>query len=188
MDEIREKHENQEQQLVLDLIGGSEVAFCKLYAIYKDRVIRFSVRFVKSHEIAEDIYHDTFAHIWLTRDTLDVNRKFSTYIYTIVKNKLVDALRKRFRDQQFRENILSESDYIGNSTLDGILTTDFFSIYDKALEKLTPQQRKVFAMSRDEYKSHKEIADHLEVSVDTVKKHISNTLSVVRDYFERHFK
>lgn len=188
MNKMSGELENEEQYLVRALIDGSELAFCKLYAIYKERVINFSIRFVKSREVAEDIYHDTFAHIWITRDSLDISKKFSTYIFTIVKNKLIDSLRKQFQDRHFRDNILSDYDFVSNSTLDGVLTTDFYALYNKALDKLTPQQRKVFLMSREEYKSHKEIAEQLEVSIDTVKKHMTNTLSVVRGYLEKHLR
>lgn len=45
---------NDERSLVLRLIDGNEDAFCELYAAYKNRLIYFAMRFLKSREYAED--------------------------------------------------------------------------------------------------------------------------------------
>mgnify|MGYP000910713517 CR=1 FL=1 len=50
-----------ERSLVLRLIEGEEDAFCELYAAYKNRLIYFAMRFLKSREYAEDIFQDAFA-------------------------------------------------------------------------------------------------------------------------------
>ena len=44
-----------EREVVLRLIDGDEEAFCELYAAYKNRLLYFALKFVKSHEFAEDI-------------------------------------------------------------------------------------------------------------------------------------
>lgn len=45
-----------ERSLVLRLIDGDEDAFCELYASYKNRLIYFAMRFLKSREYAEDVF------------------------------------------------------------------------------------------------------------------------------------
>ena len=49
-----------ERELVLRLIDGDEDAFCELYAAYKNRLLYFAMKFVKSREFAEDIFKDAF--------------------------------------------------------------------------------------------------------------------------------
>lgn len=49
-----------ERSLVLRLIEGEEDAFCELYAAYKNRLIYFAMRFLKSREYAEDIFQDAY--------------------------------------------------------------------------------------------------------------------------------
>ena len=56
-----------ERSLVLRLIEGDEDAFCELYAAYKNRLIYFAMRFLKSREYAEDIFQDAFAVVWQGR-------------------------------------------------------------------------------------------------------------------------
>ena len=52
---------NDERSLVLRLIDGNEDAFCELYAAYKNRLIYFAMRFLKSREYAEDVFQDYLA-------------------------------------------------------------------------------------------------------------------------------
>ena len=47
-----------ERRLVADLLEGDESAFCELYALYKDRLMWFSLKFLKSRDMAEDVFQD----------------------------------------------------------------------------------------------------------------------------------
>ena len=63
---------------------------------------------------------------------------------------------------------------------------DLKDVLSRALEQLTPRQREVFNMSRDLQMSHKEIAEALGVSVNTVQEHISVSLKVIRAYLSKY--
>ena len=135
-----------ERELVLRLIDGDEDAFCELYAAYKNRLLYFAMKFVKSREFAEDIFQDAFTVVWQSRRFINPDASFSSYLYTIVRNRILS----------------------------------------RALEQLTPRQREVFNMSRDLQMSHKEIAEALGVSVNTVQEHISVSLKVIRAYLTKY--
>ena len=79
--------------MVLRLIEGEEDAFCELYAAYKNRLIYFAMRFLKSREYAEDIFQEVFLRYfrsapvfseeehrraWLIRVTVNCAKKFWT--------------------------------------------------------------------------------------------------------------
>ncbi|MDR2947707.1 MAG: sigma-70 family RNA polymerase sigma factor, partial [Prevotella sp.] len=143
-----------EKILVTRLINGNESAFCKLYALYKNRLICFAMKFVKSRELAEDIFQDTFTAIWQNREFLDPELPFSSYVYTITKNRLLNLLHNIERDQKLKNHLLSGAIDFSNETENSILSTDLSQLLDRALQLLTPQQRRVFEMSRTEMKSH----------------------------------
>lgn len=65
-----------ERSLVIRLIAGDEDAFCELYAAYKNRLIYFAMRFLKSREYAEDIFQDAFTTIWESRRFINPNTSF----------------------------------------------------------------------------------------------------------------
>uniref|UniRef100_UPI004028407E RNA polymerase sigma factor n=1 Tax=Parabacteroides distasonis TaxID=823 RepID=UPI004028407E len=68
-----------ERRLVADLLEGDESAFCELYALYKDRLMWFSLKFLKSRDMAEDVFQDAFASIWQNRRFLNPNVPFGPY-------------------------------------------------------------------------------------------------------------
>lgn len=65
-----------ERSLVLRLIDGDEDAFCELYASYKNRLIYFAMRFLKSREYAEDVFQDAFTVIWQGRRFINPDTSF----------------------------------------------------------------------------------------------------------------
>lgn len=175
-----------ERELVLRLIDGDEEAFCELYAAYKNRLLNFALKFVKSREFAEDIFQDAFTVVWQTRRFINPEASFPSYLYTITRNRILNQLRDMANEDQLKEQILSQAIDSTDETNNHILLSDLKEIIGRALEQLTPRQREVFKMSRELQMSHKEIAEALGVSVHTVQEHISVSLKVIRSYLTKY--
>ena len=174
-----------ERSLVIRLIAGDEDAFCELYAAYKNRLIYFAMRFLKSREYAEDIFQDAFT-IWESRRFINPNTSFSSYLYTIMRNRILNHLRELASEDRLKEQILSQAIDYSNETNNEIIANDLQRLISHALEQLTSRQREIFEMSREKQMSHKEIAEALEISVNTVQEHISSSLRSLRTYLEKH--
>jgi RNA polymerase sigma-70 factor (ECF subfamily) len=99
----------EEHELVLRLIDGDEDAFCELYSAYKERLIYFALRFVKSKDYAEDIFQDVFAIIWKGRRFIDPDASFSSYLYTIVHHRVLNQLRDLDSESRLKESILAHA-------------------------------------------------------------------------------
>ena len=175
-----------ERELVLRLIDGDEDAFCELYAAYKNRLLYFAMKFVKSREFAEDIFQDAFTVVWQSRRFINPDASFSSYLYTIVRNRILNQIRDMANEDKLKEHILAHAVDSANETNNKILFDDLKDVVSRALEQLTPRQREVFNMSRDLQMSHKEIAEALGVSVNTVQEHISVSLKVIRAYLTKY--
>ena len=175
-----------ERSLVLRLIEGDEDAFCELYAAYKNRLIYFAMRFLKSREYAEDIFQDDFAVVWQGRRFINPDASFSAYLYTIVRNRILNQLRDLSNQDKLREQILSQAVNYTNETKDEIIANDLRQFISRALQQLTPRQREIFQMSRERQMSHREIAEVLGISVNTVQESISISLRTLRTYLEKN--
>ena len=175
-----------ERSLVLRLIEGEEDAFCELYAAYKNRLIYFAMRFLKSREYAEDIFQDAFAVVWQGRRFINPDASFSAYLYTIVRNRILNQLRDLSNQDKLREQILSQAVNYNNETKDEIIANDLRQFISRALQQLTPRQREIFQMSRERQMSHREIAEVLGISVNTVQESISISLRTLRTYLEKN--
>lgn len=175
-----------EHELVIRLISGDEDAFCELYAAYKNRLLFFAMKFVKSQDFAEDIFQDAFTIIWQSRRFINPDASFSSYLYTIVRNRILNQIRDLDKEDTLKEHILAQAIDYTDDTKEKILANDLREIINKALEKLTPRQREIFEMSREAQMSHKEIADALGISVNTVQEHISISLRTIRTFLSKY--
>jgi len=175
-----------ERELVVALINSDESAFSQLYAIYKDRLIYFAMKFIKSQNFAEDIFQDTFTAVWQNRKFLDPDQSFSSYLYTIMKNRILNLLYGIDKESELKKIILAGAIDYSTDTESQIIDADLNQLLDKALDNLTPQQKKVFLMSREEMKTHKEIAEELNISVYTVQQHISASLKTIRSFLIKY--
>ncbi|HBO06834.1 MULTISPECIES: RNA polymerase sigma-70 factor [Bacteroides] len=177
---------NDEHALVLRLIEGDEDAFCELYAAYKNRLIYFAMRFLKSREYAEDIFQDAFTVVWQGRRFINPDASFSAYLYTIVRNRILNQLRDLANQDKLREQILSQAVDYTNNTKETVFANDLRQFIVRALQQLTPRQREIFEMSREQQMSHREIAEALGISVNTVQESISISLRILRTYLEKN--
>ena len=177
---------SQERELVLKLINDDENAFCELYSIYRNRLIYFAMKYLKSRDFAEDIFQDTFTIVWQSRKFINLDSSFSAYLYTIMRNRILNMLRDLEYQEQLKDILLSQAVDANDSTEERTFSKDFMEQMVQAMEKLTPRQREIFEMSRTQELSHKEIAQTLGISVNTVQEHISTSLKIICAYFTKH--
>ena len=177
---------SEERSLILRLIGGDEDAFCELYATYKNRLIYFAMRFLKSREYAEDVFQDAFTVVWQSRRFINPDASFSSYLYTIMRNRILNQLRNAANEEKLKESILSQALDYTEDTKREVMLNDLKSLISHALQQLTPRQREIFEMSREAQLSHKEIADKLGISINTVQEHISTSLKLIRTYLIKY--
>ncbi|WP_373168450.1 RNA polymerase sigma-70 factor [Bacteroides cellulosilyticus] len=177
---------SEERSLILRLIEGDEDAFCELYATYKNRLIYFAMRFLKSREYAEDVFQDAFTVVWQSRRFINPDASFSSYLYTIMRNRILNQLRNAANEEKLKESILSQALDYTEDTKREVMLNDLKSLISHALQQLTSRQREIFEMSREAQLSHKEIADKLGISVNTVQEHISISLKLIRIYLIKY--
>lgn len=177
---------SEERSLILRLIEGDEDAFCELYATYKNRLIYFAMRFLKSREYAEDVFQDAFTVVWQSRRFINPDASFSSYLYTIMRNRILNQLRNAANEEKLKESILSQALDYTEDTKREVMLNDLKSLISHALQQLTPRQREIFEMSREAQLSHKEIADKLGISINTVQEHISTSLKLIRTYLIKY--
>ncbi|MDR3141112.1 MAG: RNA polymerase sigma-70 factor [Tannerellaceae bacterium] len=174
-----------ERKLIAAIINDDESAFCELYALYRNKLMYFAMKFVKSPEFAEDIFQDAFLSVWQKRRFLNPNAPFAPYIYTIIKNRILNLLAEINREQELKKIILSNAIDYHNDTESALIYADIGNLLEKSVAMLTPQQKRIFEMSRKEMKTHKEIAAELNISVYTVQQHISASLRIIRSYLAK---
>lgn len=167
-------------ELLILLQKGDRVAFYLIYEGYSKRLYGFVLRFLKQKEDAEEIVQEVFIKIWESKNKIDIFSSFESYIFTIAYNATISLLRKRITENKYLEHLKSIQFENTPEIIEEIHYRQLNEKVQLLLDKLTPRQKEIFQLSREEGLSHNEISEKLNISVLTVKKHISNTLSFLK--------
>lgn len=170
-----------EADLLALVAKGDERAFTELFDAYYRQLGEYVYKLTESMEVTEEIVQDVFIKIWLKKEKLPELDNFSYYLFILSKNQTLNHLRKKANDKvrqlewlkQFEEEV-----YIPD---DSSIIEEYRSLMDAAIEKLPPQQKKVYKLSREERLKYEEIAKILDISPETVKKHIKLALRFIKN-------
>ena len=156
-------------------------AFDGIYKKYSRRLYGFVFRYVKQQSDTEEIVQEVFIKIWKSRDKIDVYSSFESFLFTIAHNATVHQLKKRATEQKYVEHVKSLQSIEETYELtDEIHYNELKHKLQGLLDELSPRQKEIFQLSREEGLSHKEIAEKLGISTNTVKNHLVTTLSFLK--------
>lgn len=169
-------------ETIKKLQEGSYEAFDTLYNVYADSLYGFALLHTKSTVQAEDIVQDTFLKLWNMRESLSVEGSFKSMLFTIAKNHVIDIFRQQVNRANFEDYIAfcEDENLLDNTSVEKVYYNDFLEKLAIAKQKLTPAQRNIFELSREEGMSNTEIATASNLSEQTVKNHLSAALKVLR--------
>ncbi len=174
-------HSQSDYELILKIKAGDEDSFKELFLRYYPRFRHFILRFVGNKDVADDLLQNVFMKIWSNRAAMREELSVTAYIYVFVKYEIHNYLRlkstrmsDRFKDAQ-HANIL---------TTPGVDTNyDYIELEEtirKSIASMPEKRRRIFCLNRYEFKSAREIAESLGLSVRTVEKHIELALKTLR--------
>lgn len=174
--------------LVKKLREGSYKAFDELYNLYADSLYGFVLLHTKSRVQTEDIVGETFLKVWHMRASLSVEGSFKAMLFTIAKNHVIDTFRQQINRPDFEEYIhfCENENLVDNTSEEKIYYEDLIEKLAIAKQKLTPAQRNVFELSREEGLSNSEIASLANLSEQTVKNHLSAALKILRTELRKY--
>lgn len=169
-----------ERHLLTAIAAGDEKAFRVMVEAYWNRVYYNTLTLVKTPAMAQDLTQDIFLKIWLQREKLTAVENFKSYIYVVGRNQVINALRKKIMESAIDDmHALREDMQAPDLQLE---EKDVYRVLMEGVEKLTPQQKLIFKMSRIEGLTHEDIAKRLGLSKNTVKVHMVIALNFLRGW------
>lgn len=173
-----------EKERLHRLRAGVYSEFCFIHEKYAPMLYNFVFDLCRSKMQAEEIVQDVFIKIWLNRSRIDPDRSFKSLIFTIARNRFIDIFRQRMRDPLFGDYIgFTESlDLPDEPVIDRVYDfEDFNRRLSEAKAALTPRQREIFELNKEQGYSAAEIAAQLGLSEAVVYNQISAALKKLRD-------
>src|SRR3954467_6762422 len=83
-----------DEDLMLAYRGGGAGAFETLYGRHRARLFRFVLRSIKVRALAEELYQEVWMRVIEARMSYKPSARFTTWLYTIAHNRLVDHWRR----------------------------------------------------------------------------------------------
>jgi len=178
------------EQELLGLIAGSDQnAFRLLFDQYRSKVYSLACRLTKDKEAAEDVVQEVFTRIWLNKQSLTGLDSFEAWLRTITRNHIYNKLRRLATEEAFLRQLLKDNEWASdNLTLNTIAYNELHRILQAAEDQLTPRQKEVYRLGKQEGLKYEDIAQTLQVSKDTVKFHMTEALRSIKEYLTRHEK
>lgn len=157
------------------------VNFETFYKAWYSRVQHFACEYVLSKEDAENIAQDVFLELY-KKNIADYSYSYNIgYLFTSVKNKCIDHLRRKIVEQTATSEIQEEYELTLRMKFDSLEAFDsdclsecrIEDIIQRGLASLPERCRIIFIKNKIEGKKQKEIAEEMNISVKTVENQIA---------------
>ena len=175
-----------ENELLHRTANGDQAAYAILFEHYWGPIYSTAMAFTKSPELSEDIAQDVFAKIWVKKETLREINKFEAFLYTIARNLILDRLRKHVFTKDHEDYLLLYFEESSPNPSRQLEFKEFEATIHAAIDKLPPQQRTAFRLSRFQGLNHEEIAGQMGVSKQSVKSYIVRSIVSLRNIMQEH--
>lgn len=168
---------------------NKDKAFEQIYLRYYLPMKRFAREYVIAEEDAENILQDVFLDFWEKRETLLNYSNLIAFLFTSIKNRCINLLRRRMLEQEISDRIQEEYIRTLRINLESLEAVDMEIFQgeniqkriDKAIDSLPPKCREIFILSKIEGKKQKDIAAELNISVHAVETQMGIAYKKLRE-------
>ncbi|MDH3691839.1 MAG: sigma-70 family RNA polymerase sigma factor [Gammaproteobacteria bacterium] len=175
-----------DEALMLRYGGGDAGAFDVLFKRHKAPLHRYFSRQCGNQAVAEELFQDLWMNVIRNRQRYDARAKFTTYLYTLAHNRLIDHYRSMSSKtaQMFNDDASVDPEMVPDEeTQPTDIKADMRQRVSRLLElieKLPVPQREAFLMQQESGMSLEEIAETTGVNRETVKSRLRYALVALR--------
>lgn len=154
----------EDKRLYNDFILGNNDAFEQIMNKYRENLIYFIQRIVKSFDVAEDIAQDVFVYVLINKKEYDFKYTLKTYLYTIGRSRAINYLKKEKRC------VSLNLEHQGNYEIEEIMfLNERKRNLKESINKLLPQHQLVIYLAKIEELPYKEICKIMNKSMVQIK-------------------
>lgn len=176
-----------EQQWLAQLRSGDEMALRRIFDRYYAALLGDVYRIVPDEDTCQDLAQEVFVELWKKRSELDIHTSLRAYLRRAAVNRALNYL-KSSRRFSFGDTG-NASDSADTSERDISVKHEQDTLEEAlhaAIDTLPEKCRIVFSPSRFEDMSHREISEHLGISVKTIENQITKAMKILRQILVRY--
>lgn len=164
-------------------IAGDRAAQEKFYRKYYGKMMSMCMRYMQNRDDAMEVLNTGFLKVFKNLENYRNSGPLEGWIYRIIYNSVIDAVRKKTRGIRTEE--ISESEYelsAGTCTAQNLYAQDLLTM----LNMLPDATRAVFNMFAIEGFRHDEIAEIMNISEGTSKWHVNRARTILKPLIQKH--
>ena len=168
--------------------------FERIYLLYYYRMKRFAQEYVVLEEDAENILQDVFLDFWEKRaEYLSYDNPLA-YLFTSIKNRCIDCLRRRMLEQEAVRHLKEAHLLTLQMNLNSLealkpdlINEDLEGMVTRAIQALPEKCREIFVKSKIEGMKQKAIADELNISINTVETQMKIAYKKLKEHLKEYY-
>ncbi|MDO6736606.1 RNA polymerase sigma factor [Wenyingzhuangia sp. 2_MG-2023] len=166
-----------EELMKLFALENNELAFEEVYKRYFNPLTKYIGWMAKDIDLSKDIVQGVFSKLYSNPKLYNADENFKTWVYVTAKNKL----KNEWRNVKNRDRILSESQFLDQTT--SSVTTDDSKMLKviEALKHLSESHKDVFVLKYSSNLSIKEISEIYKCSEGTVKSRLFYAMKKIKE-------
>jgi RNA polymerase sigma-70 factor (ECF subfamily) len=178
-----------ESQIIDGLKNGDQSIFKLLFHSYYKPLSSYALTFIKYADVDEEIVQEIFIKIWENRNDLNISSSLRSYLFRCVHNNCINYIKhievKNKQTREITEDIFYHSELANlsssGSSLEMIVSGELEACLEKVIHNLPGECRRIFILKRYEQLTNQEIADQLNISINTVKTQLLRAFEKLRE-------
>lgn len=169
-----------DDELIALLKKSDQSAFAEIYRRYAENLTGFAASKLYNLDDARDLLQDMFVKLWEGREQLHVTSNLQSYLYAIIRHKIIDKIRKNITREEYASALQSLASFFQPPGDKQLEAKELQQAIQHSLNQLPARVKEIYKLSREEGLSNQEIAEKLELSEQTVKNQLSTALKHLR--------
>lgn len=172
-------------ELITAIKQRNKRVFEVFYKKYYKQLFAIAHRYTGQAQTAEEIVHDVFITIWNKADQLNVQQSMKSYLFKAVVNSSLNFIKKEKSNAEKQLVYMKVQDEGTDDDHDRHAEEELLNRLEEALKLLPEKCRQVMYLSRFGKLRQQEIADQMNISIKTVKNHLTYGFQKLREHLEK---
>lgn len=175
-------HGMTDKELVVLVHSQPLEAFRLIYQRYWDPLFNIAFKRLQDAEEARDIVQEVFVSVWDQRTQLQPRESLLPYLQVILRNRIFNLYARNEVKLRYIVETQWQATFAHNNAAQQLTLKELQHIVNDAIAQLPPRMQEIFLLNREDQLSPAEIAEHLSLSVQTVKNQLHRATEKMREH------
>lgn len=169
----------EDKELFRLIQSGDDKAFTHVYYKYAPMLHSLAFRYLKNGSAADNTIQHVFMRLWEARSLIEIDVNLKNYLYTMTKNNILNIIRDNNNAIQKNYELSRRQPQYDDSLPSALENRELQELLQSAISRLPKQKQLIIKLKREGF-SNQEIADKLQIPVNTVKTYYAQSVRILK--------